>query len=75
MCLSCTKWNINHITKCDMTIKGIFTKEKSAILKTPMKEPLEKVQQNKKRHGQLLIPRDFPTIQPREFNLETGPPK
>lgn len=58
-----------------MTIKDVFAKEKSAILKTPKKEHLEKVQWDKKRHEQQVIPHDIPPIQPPEFNLETGPPK
>jgi len=59
-------------------VVDLFAKEKSGTLKIPkqeLEEHLEIVHHDTKRHKQIVIPHDIPSIQPPEFNLEAGPPK
>lgn len=59
-------------------IKDLFTKEKSGTLKISKQElgeHLEKVQNDTKRHEQIVIQHDIPPTQPPEISLDTGPSK
>lgn len=60
-----------------MFVKSLFVKEKSGILRDPVREledHLRKTYSDNQTHEPVIIPDDMPQIHPLERQMDTRPP-